>query len=131
MTDSIFTKIIRDEIPSYKIYEDDKTFAFLDINPVQPGHTLVVPKIQVGKFYELPDEYLVALFCAVKKVAANMEKVLGKRTTVQIEGFDMGDHVHIKLIPADTGEEFRALPGTASQEDLAAMAEKLRLPDSK
>jgi len=129
MTDSIFTKIIRGEIPSYKIYEDEKTFAFLDINPVQPGHTLVVPKIQIGKFYELPDEDLTTLFLTVKKVAANMEKVLGKRTTVQVEGFDMGNHAHIKLIPADTGDEFRAWPQSASDDELKAMADILRITE--
>jgi histidine triad (HIT) family protein len=127
MQDSIFTKIIKGEIPAHKIYEDEKVIAFLDIKPVQPGHTLVVPKAQVGKFYELPDEDLIALFRAVKKVAAHLEKVLGKRTTVQIEGFDLGDHAHIKLIPADTGEEFRAMPKDADPDELATMAKKLQL----
>ena len=125
--DSIFTKIIKGEIPSYKIYEDDKTCAFLDIKPVQPGHTLVVPKTQIGKFYELPDEDLVALFLAVKKVAKHIEKTLNKRITVQVEGFDMPDHAHVKLIPADKGEEFRAQPRDANQSELAAMADKLRM----
>ena len=125
--DSIFTKIIRGELPAHKIYEDDQTLAFLDIHPVQPGHVLVVPKTQIGKFYELADADLTALFRTVKKVAARMEQVLGKRITVQIEGFDMPDHVHVKLIPADTGAEFRARPHDASQAELAAMAAKLRL----
>jgi len=127
MEDSVFTKIIRGEIPSHKIYEDEKTLAFLDIMPVQPGHVLVVPKIQVGKFYEVPDDDLIALFLAVKKVAIHMGKVLGKRITVQIEGFDMPDHTHVKLIPASKGEEFRAIPQKATQDELAKMAERLRL----
>jgi histidine triad (HIT) family protein len=125
--DSIFSRIIRGELPSYKIYEDDKTYAFLDIHPVQPGHILVVPKVQIGKFYELPDEDLEALFRTVKKVAAHMEEVLDKRVTIQIEGFDMPDHVHIKLIPADNGQEYRALPQSAEEEELAVVADKLRM----
>ena len=129
MNESLFTKIIRGEIPSYKIYEDAKNFAFLDIQPIQPGMVLVVPKTQIGKFYELPDDDLTALWLAVKKVAAHMEKVLGKRTTVMIEGFDVKDHVHVKLIPADVGEEFRALPHDATADELAAMAKKLRMAD--
>jgi histidine triad (HIT) family protein len=127
MTDSVFTKIIRGEIPSHKIYEDDETCAFMDIRPVQPGHVLVVPRTQVGKFYELSDEDLTSLFRTVKKVATHMEKVLGKRTTVQIEGFDMPDHVHIKLIPASNGAESRALPQDSTPEELATMATKLRI----
>jgi len=127
LEDSIFTKIIKGEIPSHKIYEDDKTCAFLDIRPVQPGHVLVVPKAQIGKFYDLSDEDLAALFLVAKKVAKHMEKTLGKRITVQIEGFDMPDHAHVKLIPADKGEEFRAMPQEASQAELAAMAAKLQM----
>jgi histidine triad (HIT) family protein len=125
--DSIFTKIIRGEIPSHKIYEDDKTFAFLDIRPVQPGHTLIVPKTQIGKFYELSDADLTALFLTAKKVAAHMEKILGKRIIVQIEGFDLPDHTHVKLIPANRGDKLHAEPQPASQDKLAAMADKLRM----
>ena len=65
MEDSVFTKIIKGEIPCYKIYEDDKTLAFLDIAPEVMGHTLVVPKNQVDKIYELPDEDYVAVMATV------------------------------------------------------------------
>jgi histidine triad (HIT) family protein len=65
---SIFTKIINHEIPSYKIYEDEKTYAFLDINPETKGHTLVVPKVEVDKIYDLSDEDWNALWDTVKKV---------------------------------------------------------------
>ena len=64
---SIFTKIVNGEIPCYKIYEYDKTFAFLDIHPETKGHTLVIPKLEVDKIYELPDEDYQALMATVKK----------------------------------------------------------------
>ena len=97
---SIFTKIINGEIPCYKIYEDDKTFAFLDINPETPGHTLVIPKNEVDKIYELPDEDYQALMGTVKKLSAHMEKVLGARTLWKVIGTDV-PHAHVHLLPHD------------------------------
>ena len=97
---SIFTKIINGEIPCYKIYEDDKTFAFFDINPETPGHTLVVPKNEVDKIYELPDEDYQALMATVKKLSAHMEKILGKRTLWKVIGTDV-PHAHVHLMPFD------------------------------
>ncbi len=106
---SIFTKIINGEIPCYKIYEDDKTFAFLDINPETKGHTLVVPKNEVDKIYELPDEDYEALMQTVKKLSKNMEKVLGKRTLWKVIGTDV-PHAHVHLLPFDeTWEQGRTL----------------------
>ena len=97
---SVFTKIINSEIPCYKIYEDDKTFAFLDINPETKGHTLVVPKNEVDKIYELPDEDYQALMATVKKLSAHMEKVLGARTLWKVIGTDV-PHAHVHLLPFD------------------------------
>lgn len=97
---SVFTKIINGEIPCYKIYEDDKTMAFLDINPETKGHTLVVPKNEVDKIYELPDEDYQALMDTVKKLSANMEKVLGARTLWKVIGTDV-PHAHVHLLPFD------------------------------
>src|SRR5437660_2164632 len=77
--DSIFTKIIKGEIPSHKVYEDDRTFAFLDIHPVQPGHTLVIPKKQIEFVWDLPDEDYMAVMLAAKKIARRMREVLGVR----------------------------------------------------
>ena len=68
---SVFSKIIAGEIPCYKIYEDDKTLAFLDINPETRGHTLVIPKLEVDKIYDLPDEDYEALMATVKKISQN------------------------------------------------------------
>jgi histidine triad (HIT) family protein len=97
---SVFTKIINGEIPCYKIYEDDKTIAFLDINPETKGHTLVIPKNEVDKIYELPDEDYQALMATVKKLSTHMEKVLGARTLWKVIGTDV-PHAHVHLLPYD------------------------------
>jgi histidine triad (HIT) family protein len=102
---SIFSKIIAGEIPSYKIYEDEKTFASLDINPESKGHTLVVPKAEVDKIYELSDEDYHALWAAVKKVAAHMEEVSGRRTLMKVIGTDV-PHAHVHLMPMDETWEY-------------------------
>ena len=100
MEDSVFTKIIKGEIPCYKIYEDEKTFAFLDIHPETAGHTLVIPKLQCDKIYELPDEDYKALLDTVKKLSIHMEKVLGVRTLWKVIGTDV-PHAHVHLMPFD------------------------------
>lgn len=97
---SIFTKIITGEIPSYKIYEDDKTFAFLDIHPETKGHVLVVPKKEVDKIYDLPDKNYDALMHTVKKLSRHMEKILGTRTLWKVIGTDV-PHAHVHLMPYD------------------------------
>lgn len=97
---SLFTKIINGEIPSYKIYEDDKTYAFLDINPEAKGHTLVVPKNEVDKIYDLPDEDYLALMATAKKLAKNMEDKLHARIFLKVIGTDV-PHAHVHLIPFD------------------------------
>lgn len=102
---SIFTKIINGEIPCYKIYEDDKTLAFLDIHPETKGHTLVIPKNEVDKIYDLPDEDYRALMDAAKKLSKNMEKILGARTLWKVVGTDV-PHAHIHLMPLDENWEY-------------------------
>ena len=112
---SIFTKIIRGEIPCYKIYEDDKTLAFLDINPETKGHTLVVPKNEVDKIYDLPEEDYQALMRTVKKLSQHMEKQLGKRTLWKVIGTDV-PHAHVHLLPFDeTWEHGRTLTLTPDE----------------
>ncbi len=100
MQDSIFTKIIKGEIPSHKIYEDDKTFAFLDIYPDEEGHTLVVPKVQVDKIYDLNDEDYGHLWMVAKKIAKHYEETLGKRVIFHVIGVDV-PHAHIHVVPYD------------------------------
>lgn len=97
---SIFTKIINGEVPCYKIYEDDKTFAFLDINPETKGHTLVVPKTEVDKIYDLKDEDYEALMRTVKKLSKHMEQVLSARILWKVVGTDV-PHAHVHLEPLD------------------------------
>ena len=97
---SIFTKIINGDIPCYKIYEDDKTFAFLDIHPETKGHTLVVPKLEVDKIYDLPDEDYQALMATVKKLSQHMEQKLNTRILWKVIGTDV-PHAHVHLMPLD------------------------------
>lgn len=120
---SIFSKIIAGEIPSYKIYEDDKTYAFLDINPESKGHTLVVPKVEVDKIYDLPDEDWSALWAAVKKVSAHMEEVSGRRTLMKVIGTDV-PHAHVHLMPMDESWEYgRTL--SLTEDEFKEIQEKL------
>ena len=102
---SIFTRIIEGEIPSYKIYEDEKTYAFLDINPESKGHTLVVPKVEVDKIYELSDEDYHALWASVKKVATRIEEVSGRRAVMKVIGTDV-PHAHVHIMPIDDTWEY-------------------------
>lgn len=97
---SIFTKIIQGEIPSYKIYEDDKTLAFLDIHPETKGHILVIPKLEVDKIYDLPDEDYEALMKTVKKLSKHLENKTGARTLWKVVGTDV-PHAHVHLEPLD------------------------------
>lgn len=128
MEDSIFTRIIRGEIPCHKIYEDDKTFAFLDIHPKTVGHTLVVPKVQVEFVWDLEDGDYQALMRTVKKVAQQIHAVMGKPFVGElIVGIDV-PHAHVHVYPFTTAEESRFIPDLAAEPDhaaLAAIAEKL------
>ena len=128
--ETIFTKIIRGEIPCHKVYEDDRCFAFMDIFPIQPGMVLVISKTPVDNFEDLDDADYQALWAAVKVVTHKLRKVFPdkKKIGVQVEGLDV-PHVHVKLLPIDSGKEFRALQNKDLQPDhtaLAALAEQLR-----
>lgn len=128
MQDSIFTKIIKGEIPSYKIYEDDKTFAFLDIHPKTPGHVLVIPKKEVGLLWDLPDDDYQAVLATSKKVAKRIEEVLKpKRVGMMVEGVGV-PHAHVHVFPFNSLEEFHVVADENTEPDhaaLAAMAKKL------
>lgn len=129
MQDSIFTKIINGEIPSYKIYEDDATFAFLDIHPITPGHVLVVPKKQVEFVWDLDDNDYLALMNAAKKIAKHLQSILQvPYVGQQIIGVDV-PHAHVHLIPFSTISEYRTIPSMQAEPNYAglkAMAETLR-----
>ena len=130
---SIFTKIIQGEIPCYKIYEDERTMAFLDIQPEAVGHTLVVPKAEVEKVYELSDEDYAAVMATVKKIMQHYEKVLGKRMTMKVVGVDV-PHAHVHILPFDEYFEKGLREGIReetkpklSQEEMRELQEKLKL----
>lgn len=133
MQESVFTKIIKGEIPCHKVYEDDKTMAFLTIGPLLEGHTLVVPKLEVDDFELLPEEDYLALFQTVKKVSLRIKEVFGvRKAVVSIMGYEV-PHAHVHIIPADNEEEyFRAIdnrssiPTEPNHDKLAAVAERLR-----
>jgi histidine triad (HIT) family protein len=128
MEDSIFTKIIKGEIPSYKVYEDDKTFAFLDIHPKTPGHTLVVPKKQVEFVWDMDDEDYQALMAAAKKIALRIRDVTGSSYVGELViGIDV-PHAHVHVYPFNTVDESRFMPDLNAEPDhdaLAAIAQKL------
>ena len=99
MEDSVFTKIINGFIPCYKIAEDDNFIAFLDVNPLQEGHTLVVPKIQIDYIYDLPDDILSELFIFSKIVSKKLERAIEcDRIGISVVGLEV-PHAHIHLIP--------------------------------
>lgn len=96
---SIFTRIINGEIPCYKIAESDTCFAFLDINPLAQGHTLVVPKKEVDYIFDVDDDLYVELMQFAKKVASAIEKVVPcERIGVTVIGLEV-PHAHVHLIP--------------------------------
>jgi histidine triad (HIT) family protein len=102
---TIFTKIIKGEIPCYKIAENDNYFAFLDINPLRAGHTLVVPKKETDYIFDLGDDQLAGIILFSKKVAAAIKSVVPcNRIGVAVLGLEI-PHAHIHLVPMDTMED--------------------------
>jgi len=96
---TIFTRIVQSEIPCYKVAEDDRFFAFLDINPVQQGHTLVIPKRETDYIFDLPPDEAGALFVFAQKVAKAIKQVVScKRIGVAVIGLEV-PHAHIHLVP--------------------------------
>jgi len=125
---TIFTKIITGEIPCHKIAEDDKHIAFLDINPLVIGHTLVVPKREVDYYFDLEDEELAALNAFAKRVAtAVYREIPCLRIGTAVIGLEV-PHVHLHLVPLNkVGDlNFTKEKLTPSQADLKATAERIR-----
>jgi Diadenosine tetraphosphate (Ap4A) hydrolase and other HIT family hydrolases len=120
---SIFSKIIAGEIPCYKIYEDEKTLAFLDIHPETPGHTLVVPKVEVDKLYDLQMDDYLAVMKTVKKLASRMERVLGRRTLIKVIGTDV-PHAHVHLVSLDPDYQYGQVT-EMTEEEMKEMQKKL------
>lgn len=132
MQDSIFTKIVKGEIPAHKIYEDDTTLAFLDIFPAAEGHTLVIPKQQVEFIWDLPDEDYLNLMKTVQKVGRRLKEVTGKTYVgTMVIGTDV-PHAHVHVVPFEDVADIKAVVNaenrTTSEPDhthLAALAQKL------
>ncbi len=124
---TIFTKIINGEIPCHKIAEDERYFAFLDINPLKAGHTLVVPKKEIDYFFDLDDDLLAGLIIFSKKIAAAIESVIPcNRIAVAVVGLEV-PHVHVHLIPMDTMEDvnFRNPKLKFSPEEFNEIADRI------
>jgi bis(5'-nucleosyl)-tetraphosphatase (symmetrical) len=102
---SIFTRIIQGEIPCYKVAEDDRYFAFLDINPLTEGHTLVVPKKETDYLFDLDDDTLAGMVLFAKRIAKRIgEKIACKRVAVVVLGLEV-PHAHIHLIPINNEKD--------------------------
>ena len=116
---TLFTRIINGEIPSYKVAEDEKYYAFLDINPLQKGHTLVIPKLpepEADYIFDLDDATLAGLMVFAKKVAQGLKEATGcKRVGVAVLGMEV-NHVHVHLVPMN------------SERDMLFTNPKLQLP---
>ena len=124
---TIFSKIVVGEIPCYKIAEDDKHFAFLDINPVAPGHTLVIPKKEVSYIFDLTDEEYTAFQLFAKKVALALKKAMPcERIGVTVIGLEV-PHTHIHLIPItkESDMNFSKPKLTVAPEEMAEIANKI------
>lgn len=106
---SIFSKIIGGDIPSYKIFENKFVYCFLDIFPLTEGHILIVPKIEVDKMYDVPDEYYNEVYNTAKKLSPVLERVFGvERVVSSVEGFEV-PHAHLHLIPVNEDNHSRLI----------------------
>ena len=124
---TLYSRIINGDIPSYKCAENEKFYAFLDINPIRQGHTLVVPKREVDYFFDLTDEEIGQMQIFAKQVAVAIKKAFPCRKVAQaVIGLEV-DHAHIHLVPIDKeGELFSGNHVTLSPEEFEASAEAIR-----
>lgn len=124
---TIFSKIIAGEIPAYKIAENDKFFAFLDIFPLVEGHVLVVPKIEVDKFFDMPEDYLAAILTFAKPIAQAIEQSFPcNRCGMSVVGLEV-PHAHLHLMPINSADDLNFTRGKLklSTEELKAIQEKI------
>ena len=124
---SVFAKIISGDIPSLKISESEKFIAFLDIEPLVTGHVLVVPKIEIDKLFDVPDDYLAEMLVFAKPIAHAIEKAFNcKRCGISVIGLEVS-HAHMHLIPINSSNDlnFTRAKLTPSQEELRSAQEKI------
>jgi histidine triad (HIT) family protein len=125
---TIFSKIIAGEIPSYKIAEDDHFFAFLDIFPLVEGHVLVIPKLEVDKFFDVPDTYLSRMLVFAKPIAKAIEKSFPcNRCGLSVIGLEV-PHAHLHLVPINGMDDLNFTRGKLklSPEQLKAAQERIQ-----
>lgn len=125
---TLFSKIVAGEIPCHKIAEDEQFFAFLDINPLTEGHTLVIPKKEVDYIFDLDDEELSAMICFAKKVSKAIEKAIScKRIGLSVIGLEV-PHAHIHLVPINKESDiyFGKEKMPVTQDALAVTATNIR-----
>lgn len=126
---SIFTRIINGEIPCHKVAEDDRFLAFLDINPLRKGHTLVIPKVEVDRFFDLPTDVLGGIMPFAQGVSRKIAAIVPcNRIGVSVVGLEV-PHAHMHLIPIDSVRDMEFSRGkmSFSQQELAALAERIRM----
>lgn len=124
---TIFSKIISGEIPSYKIAESNSFYAFLDIFPLREGHVLVVPKLEVDKFFDLPDKFLGEMLVFAKPIAKAIEKSFKcNRCGMAVVGLEV-PHAHLHLVPINNIDDLNFTRGKmkVSPEQLKAAQEKI------
>lgn len=124
---SIFTKIVKGEIPCYKIAEDENYFAFLDINPNAKGHTLCIPKFEVDKIFDMDEAHFLGLMHFSRKVAKAIEKTVPcNRIAISVIGLEV-PHAHVHLIPLNAMEDIRFQKKVAlSKEEFESLAQEIR-----
>lgn len=124
---TLFTRIIEGEIPSYEIARNEEFYAFLDINPIQPGHTLVVPRLEEDYIFDLSDELLGRMMSFAKTVAAQIKEVTGcRKVAVLVLGLEV-NHAHIHLVPINTeGDIDLKKKLQLPSDEMARIAEALR-----
>lgn len=125
---SIFTRIVRGEIPCHRVAEDDRFLAFLDIQPLRQGHTLVIPKLEVDRFFDLPDDLLSGIMPFARDVAKRIQAVVPcDRVGVAVVGLEV-PHAHVHLIPLDrvSDMDFARPKLQMTPEEMAALAEQIR-----
>ena len=124
---TIFSKIIAGEIPCYKIAENEKFFSFLDINPLVEGHTLVIPKLEVDNFFDMPAEYLQEIMAFAQPIAKAIEKSFRcNRCGISVIGLEV-PHAHMHLVPINRADDlnFTRRKLNLSQEELKAAQQKI------
>ncbi|HYC39291.1 MAG TPA: HIT family protein [Chitinophagaceae bacterium] len=124
---TIFSKIIAGEIPGYRIAENDRFFAFLDIFPLREGHVLVVPKTEVDKIFDLPDEYLREMLVFARPIARAIEKAFKcNRCGISVIGLEV-PHAHMHLVPINSSNDlnFSQSKMKASEEDLKRVQQRI------